>query len=411
MPILGPENPFGGGGGFTLGPPQNVFIGADRAAAESARDTYFAANTSNLTSYNDDTSLNIRLEYSASGNAVALFQVRNGEGDAWLDNNSAIGARGEEGPEGPAGPAGGVTSVNTQTGDVVLDTDDISDSGATNKYTTQEEIDKLAGIATGATANSTEQIQDIVGAMFLNGTHNGIVPSYNDQNGTIGLNVTGTQPPASPGASVSNFSIDIASTVDTNTILNNQRQITFTTGETSQIATLNLIVTTGDDQTLTVPTLDGTHTQSVTLSGIDTSTAGTVTFQIRGTDQDGMVIMSNVQTVTIRARTQDELAYYAVRPTDDFSTVAISSLSGEDVQPPASQYTIAGSWPATHVLGILEPTDRPISQIVETAFNRDTLSRWTRTANARVINGQAYDLLTLTNNGVGSNFEFRVTHA
>jgi hypothetical protein len=39
-----------------------------------------------------------------------------------------------------------VDSVNTQTGVVVLDADDIDDTSTTNKFTTQSDIDKLAGI-------------------------------------------------------------------------------------------------------------------------------------------------------------------------------------------------------------------------------------------------------------------------
>ena len=41
-------------------------------------------------------------------------------------------------------------------GVVTLDTDDISDSGATNKYTTAADITKLSGIENNATANSTD---------------------------------------------------------------------------------------------------------------------------------------------------------------------------------------------------------------------------------------------------------------
>ena len=87
-----------GGGGFTLGPLQNVFTGVDRAAAELERDTYFAgAGAANLTTYNGDTTLNIRLEYDEVGNAIALFQVRNAAGDTWLDNSSATGVKGDAG--------------------------------------------------------------------------------------------------------------------------------------------------------------------------------------------------------------------------------------------------------------------------------------------------------------------------
>jgi hypothetical protein len=46
-----------------------------------------------------------------------------------------------------------VVSVNAQTGVVVLDADDVSDSATTNKYTTAAEITKLGGIETLATAD------------------------------------------------------------------------------------------------------------------------------------------------------------------------------------------------------------------------------------------------------------------
>lgn len=49
-----------------------------------------------------------------------------------------------------AGAAGAVDSVNTQTGAVVLDADDISDSATTNKWTTAANLAKLAGIEAGA---------------------------------------------------------------------------------------------------------------------------------------------------------------------------------------------------------------------------------------------------------------------
>lgn len=51
-----------------------------------------------------------------------------------------------------AGGGGAVDSVNTQTGDVVLDADDISDAGTTNKYVTAAEKTKLSntsGVNTG----------------------------------------------------------------------------------------------------------------------------------------------------------------------------------------------------------------------------------------------------------------------
>ena len=83
-----------GGGGFVLGPPQNIFTGANRAAAEAARLTYQNANDAWLTSYNNDTNLNIRLEFSDGTNSVAVYQVRNSAGSAWLDSSSSTGIQG-----------------------------------------------------------------------------------------------------------------------------------------------------------------------------------------------------------------------------------------------------------------------------------------------------------------------------
>lgn len=255
---------------------------------------------------------------------------------------------------------------------------------------------------------TTEAIQDTVAAMFTGGTHNGISFAYDDTDGFIDATVTGGVP--QPGPSISAFSIDVPATINTGTNLNQGQTVSFTTAQTSQISAMTLVVTTGTDQTLTVPTNDGAHSQAVILAGIDTSSAGTVTFQIRATTTGGQIIMSNSQTVTIRAISADEQAYYGTRATNDFDTVATSELTSVDVQPAGSTYTISGSWPATHFIGILEPTDRPITSIIETAFNQETLSTWTRTAAARTINGQSYDLLTQQNNGPTGTFEFRVTH-
>ena len=52
-----------------------------------------------------------------------------------------------------AGGSGAVDSVNTYTGIVVLDADDLSDAATTKKFTTAANLSKLAGIATGAQVN------------------------------------------------------------------------------------------------------------------------------------------------------------------------------------------------------------------------------------------------------------------
>jgi hypothetical protein len=68
-------------------------------------------------------------------------------------------------PESPG--AAPVTSVNTQTGAVVLDADDIDDSTTTNKFTTQSDIDKLAGIEAGAEVNTVDSVNGETGVVVL----------------------------------------------------------------------------------------------------------------------------------------------------------------------------------------------------------------------------------------------------
>ncbi|AUR96764.1 hypothetical protein NVP1232O_30 [Vibrio phage 1.232.O._10N.261.51.E11] len=99
-----------GGAGFTLGPAQNVFTGSDRAAAEAARNTFLADNPSWLATYNADTSLNIRLEFTEGTTAVAVYQVRNDAGNGWLDNESFEALRGAPGEDGSGTDFGGVSS-------------------------------------------------------------------------------------------------------------------------------------------------------------------------------------------------------------------------------------------------------------------------------------------------------------
>lgn len=257
---------------------------------------------------------------------------------------------------------------------------------------------------------TVERMQDLVAAMFTDGDHSGLTINYDDDNNTIDLAVTGVTPPPSTDPAVNNFSIDVPSVVATGTTLNGAQNITFTTQGTSDITALNLVVTGGDDVALTVPSMDGTHTVSVTLAGIDTSSAGTVSFQIRGTTSGGQTIMSNTSTTTIRAVTVDEQAYYAFRATNDFVTVDTNLLTPVDVQQPGSSYTISGSFPAGEILGILEPEDRRITSIVESAFGREILGRFTRSGNVRTIGGQSFALLTLTNMGPTGNISYEVTH-
>jgi hypothetical protein len=66
-----------------------------------------------------------------------------------------------------------VDSVNTQTGAVVLDADDISDSATTNKFTTAGDISKLAGIEALADVTDTANVTSAGAAMLTGATFTG----------------------------------------------------------------------------------------------------------------------------------------------------------------------------------------------------------------------------------------------
>ena len=88
----------GGGSGFGLGPKDNTFgttSTANRAAAETLRNTYATANAAWLTEYNGDRSFWIQLVWT--GNAFVV-QRRNSAGTAWEDVTPVI--RGGTGPAG-----------------------------------------------------------------------------------------------------------------------------------------------------------------------------------------------------------------------------------------------------------------------------------------------------------------------
>ena len=69
-----------------------------------------------------------------------------------------------------------VTSVNTQTGAVVLDADDIDDTATTNKFTTASDISKLSGIEAGA--DVTDATNVAAAGALMSGT--AVISDLND---------------------------------------------------------------------------------------------------------------------------------------------------------------------------------------------------------------------------------------
>ncbi len=163
----------GGGGGFTLGPAQNVFTGADRTAAELARDNYDGANPGWITFYNDNTDLNIRLEFADGGNEVVLYQVTDGA-STWLDNSSSTGVKGDTGPAGATGNSYFFASetarddfFNTSPNEGLLETELPVVVNDTNTVTTYYWNGTDAPVTYDATLWRTASIRTAPGTLYL----------------------------------------------------------------------------------------------------------------------------------------------------------------------------------------------------------------------------------------------------
>lgn len=206
---------------------------------------------------------------------------------------------------------------------------------------------------------------------------------------------------SAPVPSLHEFSLDINQRVTVGDTIDGSHTASFSVTNHSALTALELVVTVGDDVTMTVPVTDGPQTQTVTISGVSTAIPGSVTFQLSGTHAGGVVV-SNVYSVTIAAAAQShELGYFGTRPTDDFATVDLTTLSSVDVTQSGTTFDIdALSFPSQHFAGVLLPENREAVTITNPAApdpNTDITGDFTQTASARTVNGTSYTLYTQQN--------------
>lgn len=113
---------------------------ADAIVLNSAKNSYPAADALKLSSIEDNA--DITDATNVTSGLVSATSISESD-KATIRSN--IGA----------GGATSVSSVNGQTGTVVLDADDISDTDTENKFTSASDITKLSGIESGAEVNPT----------------------------------------------------------------------------------------------------------------------------------------------------------------------------------------------------------------------------------------------------------------
>ena len=168
-----------------------------------------------------------------------------------------------------------------------------------------------------------------------------------------------------------NFSVDIASRVDLNTDLNVSHTFNWTSHNSANLSSLLIQVTSGTNQTITLPITDGSNSATFTLSGIDTSSAGTVTFQLTGTDSQGTNVTSNLITINIaNAQTHQQTHFGSILSTEDQTDIDFST---DDIE---ARENAVGSWvvsglPGTglHRIYFAVPvSDNIITRIAQSGF-------------------------------------------
>ena len=193
--------------------------------------------------------------------------------------------------------------------------------------------------------------------------------------------------------SLNSLTINISSRVDLNTDLNNSRTLTFNATEVSELTGLTLLVTTGDNKTLTVPVTDGAQTQNVTLSGIDTSTESTLTFRLEGA-YDGGTVLSNTVTVNVRDLAAHELVHFGHIPqAETANDIVFANDDINTAEQTDGSFTVSGI-PNTglHRVYFAVPEDfDDVVSIVQAGFN--ITNQFTETQ--RTIDSRVYDIWLL----------------
>ena len=209
-----------------------------------------------------------------------------------------------------------------------------------------------------------------------------------------------------PTASIHGFSLNISQNVETDTVLTTTPIVTYSVANHAQIQSLTVSID-GTDYSLTVPTRDGEHTQTVTLSqAIPTTAARTVTNTLTGVNTDSGALNTLNYNLTVFVPVVAPDVFYGLSDSNNPASVDVATLTEVARTDPLTVAT--GTSSANDYFILLVPDDDDVTSITDTVLQQDVTDIFVRTASVRTLGPITYNSYVIGPLNAGVDEEYVV---